>query len=86
MPEAATIAKITSKGQITVPKKVRSRLQARPGDRLVFKEHPEGYLVAREQVEDVFAKYAGIERKGKGRSIEEIVRWFREFRGHDDFE
>ena len=37
-------AKITSKGQITIPKQVRTRLAVGPGDRLTF-EFEEGGLL-----------------------------------------
>lgn len=33
----AELAKITSKGQITIPQKIRERLQAQTGDGIVFK-------------------------------------------------
>jgi len=35
-------ATITSKGQVTIPKKVREILQLRPGDRLDFLVEPDG--------------------------------------------
>ena len=37
-------AKITSKGQITVPKRVRARLAVAPGDQLAFKFDEQGVL------------------------------------------
>ena len=37
-------AKITSKGQITVPKRVRSRLAVGPGDQLAFEFDEQGIL------------------------------------------
>lgn len=38
------VAKITSKGQITVPKRVRTRLAVGPGDRLAFEFDEQGIL------------------------------------------
>jgi antitoxin PrlF len=36
---------ITSKGQATIPKSVRERLNLRPGDRVKFFMHPDGSVV-----------------------------------------
>ncbi|MBS1201042.1 MAG: hypothetical protein H6R27_1720 [Proteobacteria bacterium] len=40
-----TTATMTSKGQITLPKSVRSRLGLQAGDRVEFVETPDGFLV-----------------------------------------
>jgi AbrB family looped-hinge helix DNA binding protein len=40
-------AKVTSKGQITIPSKLRKRLKVEPGDRIVFLEEPDGRIVVR---------------------------------------
>jgi len=37
--------KITSKGQITLPKEVREHLKVHPGDRLLFTIMPDGRVV-----------------------------------------
>jgi AbrB family looped-hinge helix DNA binding protein len=44
---AAVEAKITSKGQITLPSKLRDRLKVGPGDNVVFVEEPGGKIVVR---------------------------------------
>ena len=36
---------ITSKGQTTIPKRVREHLRLRPGDRVKFFIHPDGSVV-----------------------------------------
>jgi antitoxin PrlF len=38
-------AKLSSKGQATIPKTVRDRLQIRPGDRFKFFFHPDGVII-----------------------------------------
>jgi AbrB family looped-hinge helix DNA binding protein len=48
-------AKLTSKGQITIPKAVRERLNIEPGDRLVFREQPDGSIVIEAETADVLA-------------------------------
>ena len=40
-------AKLTSKGQITVPKSVRDALALRPGDEVVFRVHGDRAVVAK---------------------------------------
>ena len=41
----AAAAKITSKGQVTIPAEVREALSLREGDRLEFVESPDGWRV-----------------------------------------
>jgi AbrB family looped-hinge helix DNA binding protein len=81
-------AKVTSKGQITVPVEIRRSLGVKPGDSLRFEECGDGIRVRRETEENVFEKWRGIGTgfpiKGKGR--EAIVAYFRELRGHDDLD
>lgn len=38
-------AKLSSKGQATIPKAVRDRLQIKPGDRFKFFFHPDGVII-----------------------------------------
>jgi AbrB family looped-hinge helix DNA binding protein len=38
-------AKLSSKGQATIPKAVRERLQITPGDRFKFFFHPDGVII-----------------------------------------
>lgn len=38
---------ITSKGQVTLPKRIRDQLKLKPGDRLRFDALPDGTLLAR---------------------------------------
>jgi antitoxin PrlF len=51
MPPA--IATVTSKGQITVPARMRERLGLRPGSKLVFDEQPNGDFVVRKKTGDI---------------------------------
>ncbi len=77
-------AKITSKGQITIPKEVREALGAKEGDELVFEVEDGGAKVSVERKPMSFADYAGTWREGKGmtgREVDEYVRWLR---GHED--
>ena len=73
-------AKITSKGQITVPKRIRARLGVKDGDILSFDEEGDKMVVSRGRGESPFAKYRGILKRGRGMSREEIIRSVREMR------
>jgi antitoxin PrlF len=74
-------AKITSKGQITVPLAIRRALGVGPGDVLLFEEDNSGIRVRRVRKESRFAKYRGIGNRGIGSGKKAINRWVRELRG-----
>lgn len=74
-------AKITSKGQITVPLAVRRALGVRPGDVLLFEQDKSGVKVRPVRTKSPFAKYRGIGNRGIGSGRKAITRWVREMRG-----
>ncbi len=74
-------AKITSKGQITVPREVRRVLGVRPGDRLSFESDENGVRVRPVRAKSPFAKFKGIGNPGIGSGRERIIRWVRDLRG-----
>lgn len=76
-------AKVTSKGQITVPLDVRKDMGIRAGDSVVFEKKTDGYLVRPRRKESPFAKYRGIGNPGIGSGRDEIVKYVREMRGFD---
>ena len=73
-------AKITSKGQITIPREVRRALGVRPGDRLLFESDEKGIRVRPARTESPFARYRGIGNQGIDSGRKAIVRWVREMR------
>jgi AbrB family looped-hinge helix DNA binding protein len=76
----AKTAKITSKGQITVPNEVRRALGVGVGDRLVFEERDGEMLVVPMRSESPFARYRGIGNRQLGSGRKAIVKWLRELR------
>ncbi len=52
-------SKITSKGQITIPKDVRERLGLRPGDEIDFVEDKAGFRVRKRILVSPFKRYRG---------------------------
>ncbi len=73
-------AKITSKGQITIPLKVRQALGVKEGDRLVFEQNGREMVVRPEKRESRFAKYAGIGNPGIGKGRKAVIDFIREMR------
>ena len=73
-------ARITSKGQITVPHEIRRALGVRPGDKLLFERDAGGSRPARAN-EKPFEKYRGIGTPGIAHGKKAVVRWVRELRG-----
>lgn len=74
-------AKITSKGQITVPREIRRVLGVRPGDRLLFESDEKGIRVRPVRTTSPFAKFKGIGNGGIGSGRKGVTRWVRELRG-----
>ena len=66
-------AKVTSKGQITLPKKVRQKLGVEPGEMVSFEEK-EGMVFIRRAVRpSPFDRWTGAFR-GRARSTDELIR------------
>lgn len=74
-------AKITSKGQITVPREVRRALGVREGDRLLFESDGNDIRVRPVRKKSAFSKYRGIGNPEIGSGKKNINRWLRELRG-----
>jgi AbrB family looped-hinge helix DNA binding protein len=71
-------AKVTSKGQITIPHYVRERLGLRPGDEVEFVEERGVYRLHRVVPDDYLKEWVGFLKKELGgRSSDEIVREMR---------
>jgi AbrB family looped-hinge helix DNA binding protein len=81
-----SLAKVTSKGQVTIPVDVRRSLGVKPGDKLRFEPHDGGFRVVREIEENVFEKWRGIGIPGMGPGMEGLKAYMREIRGYDDYD
>jgi antitoxin PrlF len=73
-------ARITSKGQITVPQEIRRVLGVRPGDRLIFEGDGKGIRVRPVRTKSPFAKYRGIGNVGMGSGLKAVIRSVRKLR------
>lgn len=79
-------AKITSKGQVTVPRELRRILGVRPGDQLLFKNQKmesgeTGIRVRPVRSKSAFSKYRGIGNPGIGSGRKGIAQWLKQLRG-----
>ena len=74
-------ARITSKGQITVPREVRRVLGVRTGDKLLFESDGKGIRVRPVRSTSAFSKYRGIGNPGISSGRKSIRKWLRGMRG-----
>jgi len=74
-------ARITSKGQITVPREIRRVLGVRSGDKLIFEHDGQSVTVSPLKVSSPFEKYRGIGNPGLPSGRKAILRRIREMRG-----
>jgi len=66
-------ARLTSKGQITVPKKVRDRLGVREGEEIYFCEEDGVFHIKRTVERSPFDKWAGFLKRAEGERTDEII-------------
>jgi antitoxin PrlF len=74
------IARVTSKGQVTIPKKVRERLGVHPGEDVGFEEKDDLLVIRKVVTKSPFDKWVGKLKHLKGRRSDDLVK---EARGHD---
>ena len=74
-------ARITSKGQITVPRDIRRTLGVRPGDRLLFESDGSGVRIRPLRAKSPFEKYRGIGNPGIPSGRKAVRQWLRGLRG-----
>lgn len=77
----AIAARMTSKGQLTVPKAVRERLGLRPGDEVEFDEVDGVFRIRKRIRRSPFDRYVGYLGDQATVDPDAIVR---ELRGHDE--
>lgn len=66
-------AKVTSKGQITIPKKVRDRLGVSEGEKIQFCEENGVFYIKKSAATSPFDKWMGYLKKRKGIKPDEII-------------
>jgi len=73
--------RVTTKGQVTIPKEIRDALGIEPGDEIAFEQVESGYKIAKKEPttaegDDPFAKY-----RGSAESDESMPQRMRRLRG-----
>lgn len=63
-------ATLTSKGQLTLPKEIRDKLGVKTGDRVAFREQPDGSIVVEAETGDLLALRGSVKSRVRGVSIE----------------
>jgi AbrB family looped-hinge helix DNA binding protein len=74
-------AKVTTKGQVTLPVALRQRLGLRAGDTIVFETNGNQTIVVPQRSGSVFEEYRGIGTGGVGGDRKAVLEWVREVRG-----
>ena len=73
------VAKVTSKGQVTIPKKVMDRLGVHPGEDVGFEEKEGVIVITKAVTKSPFDKWVGKLAKLEGQKSDDLVR---QLRGH----
>jgi len=74
-------AKVTSKGQVTIPKEIREKLGVRPGEAVGFEEKDGVLVITKVVTTSPFDKWVGRLTHLKGKRSDDLVK---ETRGHDN--
>ena len=67
-------AKVTSKGQVTIPVGVRRSLGLNPGDVLIIRESTAGYILEKAAMPSKFDEFVGYLAKDAPVSTDEVMR------------
>lgn len=74
-------AKVTSKGQVTIPKEIREKLGVHPGEDVGFEERDNLLVISKVVTKSPFDKWVGKLKNLEGQRSDDLVR---EARGHDN--
>lgn len=67
--------KVTTKGQVTIPKSIRERLGIEPGDEIEFEETEDGFVLRKSVEDNPFEDWRGIAETDE--TVEERMRELR---------
>jgi AbrB family looped-hinge helix DNA binding protein len=70
---ARTTAKVTTKGQVTIPKKIREDLGLRTGDEIEFIRENGSYRVRKLIRDNPFTPWIGYAKHLKGMTTDELI-------------
>ena len=70
-------AKVTSKGQVTIPKEIREKLGVHPGEDVGFEEKEGVVVITKAVTKSPFDKWVGKLAKLEGQKSDDLVREMR---------
>ena len=70
--------RVTSKGQVTIPKAVREKMGVRPGDEVEFVEDDGVYRVRKRVDRAKIERWVGYLKHLKGKDVDELIREMRD--------
>lgn len=59
------MGRVTTKGQVTIPKPIREELGLQPGDEVTFEETDEGIVIRKAVSQNRFEKWRGVAETGQ---------------------
>ncbi|WP_036223298.1 AbrB/MazE/SpoVT family DNA-binding domain-containing protein [Mesoaciditoga lauensis] len=65
------LAKVTSKGQVTIPKEIREKLNLKKGDKVLFIEKEDGILIANASMMEFKRAQAAFSAEARDKNITE---------------
>lgn len=65
--------RVTSKGQVTIPKPIREAMNIKPGDEVDFVPLNGQFVLQRRVREDPFAKWRGHSKWLAGKNVDELI-------------
>jgi len=69
---------ITQKGQVTIPKKIRNKLNVKHGDEVVFNVEDEKVIVRKKVKKTRFHQYVGYLKHKTDTKVDDIISQLRE--------
>ena len=75
------VARVTSKGQVTIPKEVREKLGVHAGEEVGFEEKESLLVISKVVTKSPFDKWVGKLKHLEGQRSDDLIR---EARGHDN--
>ncbi len=67
------LAKVTAKGQITIPKEIREQLGLHPGEDLGFEKRNGAFFIKKAASKSPFDKWVGVLNRNKCKKSDEII-------------
>jgi AbrB family looped-hinge helix DNA binding protein len=71
-------ATVTSKGQITIPKEIRTALELEAGDRVAFRVESDGRVVLEPETLDLMSLFGTLKPEHRGVTVQDMNKAIRD--------